>query len=156
MVLDPIPQPLPVHFFGSRPQPPTSRHSKRMNTLYHTRIRTIFWLWAVGMKTSQHVQSPILFLNIWIFFWCVVECFQITKKIPEVPPRSFAMSEAPFMIVTSIMRAYSNRLHQIQKWQTSDDEEKYTQHALFAIVTFGYIYKYICVWLYTYVYTYTM
>ena len=26
MVLDPIPQILPVHFFGSRPQPPTSRH----------------------------------------------------------------------------------------------------------------------------------
>ena len=26
MVLDPIPQPLPVHFFGSRPQPPTSLH----------------------------------------------------------------------------------------------------------------------------------
>jgi len=24
MVLDPIPQYLPVHFFGSRPQPPTS------------------------------------------------------------------------------------------------------------------------------------
>jgi len=24
MVLDPMPQPLPVHFFGSRPQPPTS------------------------------------------------------------------------------------------------------------------------------------
>ena len=27
MVLDPIPQSLPVHFFGSRPQPPTS-HQK--------------------------------------------------------------------------------------------------------------------------------
>ena len=27
MVLDPIPQSLPVHFFGSRPQPPTSRKS---------------------------------------------------------------------------------------------------------------------------------
>ena len=26
MVLDPIPQPLPVHFSGSRPQPPTSRY----------------------------------------------------------------------------------------------------------------------------------
>ena len=25
MVLDPIPQSLPVHFVGSRPQPPTSR-----------------------------------------------------------------------------------------------------------------------------------
>ena len=30
MVLDPIPQSLPVHFFGSRPQPPTSR---RMATI---------------------------------------------------------------------------------------------------------------------------
>jgi len=28
MVLDPIPQPLPVHFFGSRPQPPTSPHAQ--------------------------------------------------------------------------------------------------------------------------------
>ena len=28
MVLDPIPQSLPVHFFGSRPQPPTSRLHK--------------------------------------------------------------------------------------------------------------------------------
>ena len=28
MVLDPIPQSLPVHFFGSRPQPPTSRENK--------------------------------------------------------------------------------------------------------------------------------
>ena len=28
MVLDPIPQSLPVHFFGSRPQPPTSRHAR--------------------------------------------------------------------------------------------------------------------------------
>jgi len=27
MVLDPIPQPLPVHFFGSRPQPPTSHRT---------------------------------------------------------------------------------------------------------------------------------
>ena len=26
MVLDPIPQSLPVYFFGSRPQPPTSQH----------------------------------------------------------------------------------------------------------------------------------
>jgi len=28
MVLDPIPQSLPVHFFGSRPQPPTSRSAR--------------------------------------------------------------------------------------------------------------------------------
>jgi len=29
MVLDPIPQSLPVHFFGSRPQPPTSLYAYR-------------------------------------------------------------------------------------------------------------------------------
>ena len=34
MVLDPIPQPLPVHFFGSRPQPPTSQvDTQRRNFL---------------------------------------------------------------------------------------------------------------------------
>jgi len=34
MVLDPIPQSLPVHFFGSRPQPPTSPpcHMNDVNT----------------------------------------------------------------------------------------------------------------------------
>ena len=34
MVLDPIPQSLPVHFFGSRPQPPTSRGSSRLHDSY--------------------------------------------------------------------------------------------------------------------------
>ena len=41
MVLDPIPQSLPVHFFGSRPQPPTShrmykRDMPRMCEACHT------------------------------------------------------------------------------------------------------------------------
>jgi len=31
MVLDPIPQSLPVHFFGSRPQPPTSHWATKAN-----------------------------------------------------------------------------------------------------------------------------
>ena len=34
MVLHTIPQPLPVHFFGSRPQPPTSPHGMRMLSLF--------------------------------------------------------------------------------------------------------------------------
>ena len=33
MVLDPIPQTLPVHFFGSRPQPPTSRRLRIKMTI---------------------------------------------------------------------------------------------------------------------------
>ena len=44
MVLDPIPQSLPVHFFGSRPQPPTShcttQHSRSL------RICTILCLYV--------------------------------------------------------------------------------------------------------------
>ena len=32
MVLDPIPQSLPVHFFGSRPQPPTSQNRSILRT----------------------------------------------------------------------------------------------------------------------------
>jgi len=34
MVLDPIPQSLPVHFFGSRPQPPTSRFGTYCHICY--------------------------------------------------------------------------------------------------------------------------
>ena len=48
MVLDPIPQSLPVHFFGSRPQPPTSRretsqerHQKR-DIRRETSVRKMF------------------------------------------------------------------------------------------------------------------
>jgi len=38
MVLDPIPQSLPVHFFGSRPQPPTSPKSPWTGANMHIRV----------------------------------------------------------------------------------------------------------------------
>ena len=38
MVLDPIPQSLPVHFFGSRPQPPTSLDDTAVLPLQKSRI----------------------------------------------------------------------------------------------------------------------
>ena len=54
MVLDPIPQSLPVHFFGSRPQPPTSRlilvcdmtHSCEItySYLWHDLFMCVRWL----------------------------------------------------------------------------------------------------------------
>ena len=34
MVLDPIPESLPVHFFGSRPQPPTSQWDLQLEACY--------------------------------------------------------------------------------------------------------------------------
>ena len=47
MVLDPIPQSLPVHFFGSRPQPPTSPTSPR-----HGRHRKISQSWSLSQDVS--------------------------------------------------------------------------------------------------------
>ena len=44
MVLDPIPQILPVHFFGSRPQPPTSPYVPHPVILQETDLR-----WFVGI-----------------------------------------------------------------------------------------------------------
>jgi len=43
MVLDPIPQSLPVHFFGSRPQPPTSRDE---NTHIYMYIHPYEWMYS--------------------------------------------------------------------------------------------------------------
>ena len=45
MVLDPIPQSLPVHFFGSRPQPPTSLKSPtkhRIDRYCENKVRDIY------------------------------------------------------------------------------------------------------------------
>jgi len=41
MLLDPIPQSLPVHFFGSRPQPPTSRTNTWAVACEYCR----YWIW---------------------------------------------------------------------------------------------------------------
>ena len=56
MVLDPIPQPLPVHFFGSRPQPPTSpRHVFASCSVRETpkRQRRVLERWGAGVETQK-------------------------------------------------------------------------------------------------------
>jgi len=42
-VIYPIPQSLPVHFFGSRPQPPTSRGAA------HTLVTDVIYIWRVAL-----------------------------------------------------------------------------------------------------------
>ena len=83
MVLDPIPQSLPVPFFGSRPQPPTS-HAKPSNLKErHTRIflsvcLSFFLSFYVYIHASTSVYhchtismlSPIL---------CLYVCHSISK-----------------------------------------------------------------------------
>jgi len=63
MVLDPIPQILPVHFFGARPQPPTSPW--RFSTGDSSEERFEFWRWVclcAGVRVRVCVH------------WCFV-CF---------------------------------------------------------------------------------
>jgi len=50
MVLDPIPQSLPVHFFGSRPQPPTS-HGVCREDAYRESFMCVAWLMCVCTMT---------------------------------------------------------------------------------------------------------
>jgi len=49
MVLDPIPQSLSVHFFGSRPQPPTS-------------------LYIIIHDDEKHLESTCMILSLWVVF----------------------------------------------------------------------------------------
>ena len=63
MVLDPIPQSLPVHFFGSRPQPPTShcisaKTSRHCNTPQHAAIHcNTLQHTATHCNTLQHTKT---------------------------------------------------------------------------------------------------
>ena len=57
MVLDPIPQSLPVHFFGSRPQPPTSRLNTRVLQPVATYSRPTGCLISIGHFPQN---SPII------------------------------------------------------------------------------------------------
>ena len=80
MVLDPIPQSLPVHFFGSRPQPPTSPHdclskcenahfppvSRRWLALLLSVFNFDFFLFCIGGFQTQ--KAPPTTLTQMIFF----------------------------------------------------------------------------------------
>ena len=63
MVLDPIPQSLPVHFFGSRPQPPTSLYGVHTDTkMPHTLMaaadrKAVLPLWDPKANVHIHVHT---------------------------------------------------------------------------------------------------
>ena len=60
MVLDPIPQSLPVHFFGSRPQPPTSRSVNAFLAAALTRVmRAAVPIPAVASASVFHSAAVV-------------------------------------------------------------------------------------------------
>ena len=83
MVLDPIPQSLPVHFVGSRPQPPTSRgvldsRYVRLFCMCYLRVIYMLFTWGffvcvifVGLFCMCYLRV-IYVLFTWGFFVCVM------------------------------------------------------------------------------------
>ena len=83
MVLDPIPQPLHVHFFGSRPQPPTSRVEVLFNNIVCIRVypcvsasfhinRSLFiyvGLFSQNVRIHTCYKKEMIFSNsLWMIF----------------------------------------------------------------------------------------
>jgi len=76
MVVDPIPQSLPVHFFGSRPQPPTSPIPlpRRVDGGYYF-LLMIFFCWVVLCEITS-LMHMFLMSHSWMshsfvltYFW---------------------------------------------------------------------------------------
>jgi len=95
MVLDPIPQSLPVHFFGSRPQPPTSRqehaklcpsHGTYMNESWHIYewVMSHIWLshitqrWQVVQSARNQAEGFELDEQQWEAEWQVSHVTHVT------------------------------------------------------------------------------
>ena len=69
MVLDPIPQPLPVHFFGSRPQPPTSPRDVPISMFKLSHLCIIMYTY-----TSVYIYP---YADIFVFI-CIMRCLPIS------------------------------------------------------------------------------
>jgi len=106
MVLDPIPQSLPVHFFGSRPQPPTSHLIlwQQLKTASHLkvfkyRLKTLsqdtvlgegFRLWGGGGYLSTNLRYRILrrYLKMGsepgVLRWCLRQHLETVHRLKTV------------------------------------------------------------------------
>jgi len=76
MVLDPIPQPLPVYFFGSRPQPPTSPP--------HSILIRVWTHHITHMNESQITQSYVCNYSFMPHSCVNVSCLDSTENFSKV------------------------------------------------------------------------
>ena len=75
MVLDPIPQSLPVHFFGSRPQPPTSRLQSSRQVYVSVCVRVCTHVCAcVCVYVCMSVRTCVCMYVCLCVFVCVYMC----------------------------------------------------------------------------------
>jgi len=102
MVLDPIPQSLPVHFFGSRPQPSTSPlHS--CHAMWHT-CHVTHWrgecrvTW--GSSGSNDVLIHSYLTRIQCYVWHVRTCAAVWQMFRWLV-HSFIMMIYPYRVICS-------------------------------------------------------
>ena len=85
MVLDPIPQSLPVHYFGSRPQPPTSPQDKvRLNynlilNLYHKIPRNLSF--SIWICTTRYQGTWVMVFRFGGYRGCGIFSEKLSYKI---------------------------------------------------------------------------
>ena len=90
MVLDPIPQPLPVHFFGSRPQPPTSLCQRR-NVLY------MGWLRVLGSLKLQ-----VSFAEYRLFYKALLHKRPIILRSPLIVATPYVLLSANIWLLACL------------------------------------------------------
>ena len=81
MVLDPIPQSLSIHFFGSRPQPPTSH----LNAVHNVRNRKgglLFYSQKWGRHSSILDSDMLLCSVVYIRVGCRTQCDKYGRLFP--------------------------------------------------------------------------
>jgi len=112
MVPDPIPQSLPVHFFGSRPQPPTSRLGRMCcRLLQHT--------WSGLMRLLWYSLTDIDRLTD-IRFWRV--CCRLLHTFDLVSCICFDIDSQIFdfgaFVAGCCVSIWSGSIHSMRSWRT--------------------------------------
>ena len=95
MVLDRIPQPLPVHFFGSRPQTPTSRDAKKDEMRYK---------------------------EMWDITCICLTCFTFLSICLTCLVSHFCVSYLIFVSHSLVSLSHFSHFFVSKKWDTKDDE----------------------------------
>ena len=122
MVLDPIPQSLPVHFFGSRPQPPTSPGI--INVCTHVRPYPFLSL----MCNVVDIQSICVYMQCRFDSMCIIVYFQ--RVLSSI-----------FNVCTQVnLYSFSSSVCNIDDIQCMCVCMQRRQHSMYIVVYLRYIY----------------
>jgi len=171
MVLDPIPQSLPVHFFGSRPQPPTSQRrlwayiSPSLYILWYD-VRAVhvqgipnlavkfdkFSISLIGQScklTPSHMQIP----NLHIRTYTCMYIYMYTYTFICTFMYTYTYICIHICMCTTLFRQRSCSDHQYPQYQKNSSVYMYL--SIFTLVNIYLVYIYISyIYIHIYVYIY--